>query len=113
MSFLSGGDRTGGGAASNGRPVRAYVEQRPTSHTEHVCSGTLACPGCDAPIALGGELRSLTDRLSCPFCGHTAAARHFLSLAKPTRAAHVSVRLSRPVTDQRLVPAGANSAQTR
>ncbi|MEA2409765.1 MAG: hypothetical protein QOC77_326 [Thermoleophilaceae bacterium] len=58
-----------------------------------VAYGTLACPSCDAPVALGGERVSPPDPLSCPFCAHHAAARDFLSLRAPTRPARVAVRV--------------------
>jgi hypothetical protein len=56
-------------------------------------TGTLACPSCDAPVALGGERKRADDALSCPFCGCAGALRDFLSLAAPTRPARVEIRL--------------------
>lgn len=56
-------------------------------------TGTLACRRCDAPVALGDRVASLTDDLHCPFCGHAAAVRDFLSLATPSRPARVEVRV--------------------
>jgi hypothetical protein len=57
-------------------------------------TGTLACPECDAPVALGvGTRRRPHDALSCPFCGRGGALREFLSLAAPTRPARVEIRL--------------------
>lgn len=58
-----------------------------------VAAGTLACPSCDAPVAPEGRMR-LTAALACPFCSHRGPVRDFLSLATPTRPAHVVVRLS-------------------
>jgi hypothetical protein len=58
--------------------------------------GTLACPRCDAPIALGTEPVALPSPLSCPYCGHGGALGEFLSLAPPTRPARVLVRVVRP-----------------
>ena len=55
-------------------------------------TGTLACPGCDAPVALAGTRRP-SEALSCPFCGRDGALRDFLSLAAPTRPARVEIRL--------------------
>jgi hypothetical protein len=70
--------------------MKRYVEQRRTrSHA--VASGTLACPLCDAPVAVAGGVAP-ASRLGCPFCGHAAAARDFLSLAPPVRPARVVVR---------------------
>ena len=56
-------------------------------------TGTLACPDCDAPVALGGEPKRPHDALSCPFCGCAGALRDFLSLTAPTRPARVEIRL--------------------
>jgi hypothetical protein len=56
-------------------------------------TGTLACPDCDAPVALGDEPKRPHDALSCPFCGCAGALRDFLSLAAPTRPARVEIRL--------------------
>jgi hypothetical protein len=39
---------------------------------------------------------SATDPLICPFCGHRATVRDFLSLAVPTRPARVEVRVNQP-----------------
>ena len=67
-------------------------EERRQARTSHVASGTLACPGCDAPVALARAMAP-ADPLSCPFCAHDGALRDFLSLATPTRPAHVDVRV--------------------
>jgi hypothetical protein len=56
-------------------------------------TGTLACPRCDAPVALLGARVSPADALRCPYCRHAAAVRDFLSLAPPTRPARVAVRV--------------------
>jgi len=56
-------------------------------------TGTLACPDCDAPVAIGAGPRRPHDALSCPFCGHGGALREFLSLAAPTRPARVEIRV--------------------
>ena len=70
------------------------IELRPDKRrADVVASGTFACPECDAPVAPDRAL-TLTERVVCPFCHHAAAARDFLSLAQPTRAAHVVVRVS-------------------
>jgi hypothetical protein len=59
----------------------------------HLASGTLACPACDAPVALVAGPASPADALGCPFCDHAATVRDFLSLADPTRPARVAVRV--------------------
>jgi hypothetical protein len=96
MSFISGEGWSVGGTSSRGRVVRAVVEQRKAVRSDRLCTGTLACRRCDAPIAIGAGARPLTDRLTCPFCRHEAPARDFLSLARPTRPARVEVRVRRP-----------------
>jgi hypothetical protein len=61
----------------------------------HLGTGTLACPRCDAPVALGAAFVSPADALGCPYCGHAAVVRDFLSLSQPTRPARVVVRVIR------------------
>jgi hypothetical protein len=56
-------------------------------------TGTLACPRCDAPVALAPGSVAPADPLGCSFCGHGGAVRDFLSLAEPTRPARVEVRV--------------------
>jgi uncharacterized paraquat-inducible protein A len=74
-------------------PVERIIhEEKRRARTSHVASGTLACPGCDAPVALAQAV-SPADALACPYCDHAAAVRDFLSLASPTRPAHVDVRV--------------------
>jgi hypothetical protein len=62
----------------------------------HLATGTLACPRCDAPVAPGAGHVSPADALGCPYCGHAAPVRDFLSLSQPTRPARVVVRVVRP-----------------
>jgi uncharacterized paraquat-inducible protein A len=78
-------------------PVRPqpieHLEEHRSITRRHLASGTLACPECDAPVsALGGPL-SPADGMACPFCGHAARVRDFLSLAVPSRPAHVQIRI--------------------
>ena len=54
-------------------------------------TGSLACPDCDAPVALPAASARPADPLTCPFCDHAAALRDFLSLAAPPRAPRVRV----------------------
>jgi hypothetical protein len=75
---------------SEGRVVH---EERRIVHSSIVAVGTLACPSCDAPVALGDMRVAPPDPLGCPFCDHRAAAREFLSLGGPLRPARVAVRL--------------------
>lgn len=82
-----------GPEAAGDRPVGRMVrEERRRARTSHLARGTLACPSCDAPVLPARPL-SPTDGIGCPFCGHSAAVRDFLSLGTPTRPAHVDVRI--------------------
>ena len=57
-----------------------------------LASGTLACPLCDAPVALTGAVTP-ASALDCPYCRHAGAAREFLTLGEPTRPQRVVVRV--------------------
>jgi hypothetical protein len=61
--------------------------------TGRLGTGTLACPRCDAPVALGPGPAAVGDPLACPYCRHSGAVRDFLSLAAPARPARVAVRV--------------------
>ncbi len=78
-----------GSAAGQAGPV----EERRRARPWELGPGTLACPRCDAPVALDGRAVTPSMPLACPFCDHAAAVRDFLSLAEPTRPAHVVVRV--------------------
>jgi hypothetical protein len=56
-------------------------------------TGTLACPDCDVPVAIGVGVKRPHEPLSCPYCGRAGALRDFLSLAEPTRPTRVEIRL--------------------
>jgi hypothetical protein len=71
-------------------------EYRRSARTSVLGIGTLACPACDVPVALGGGAVSPSVVLGCPYCGHTATVRDFLSLATPSRPARVVVRVVAP-----------------
>ena len=73
------------------RPAGAYEVRR--ARSSRLASGTLACPTCDAPVAVPGASLSPAEALACPYCRHTGAAREFLSLGEPTRPARVAVRV--------------------
>lgn len=66
-------------------------EERRAARAGRLGSGTLACPVCDAPVALGESAVSPTEPLVCPVCSHAGAVRDFLSLATPTRPARVAL----------------------
>jgi hypothetical protein len=73
--------------------VRIHVrKERRTADAARLAGGTLACPRCDAPVALVGPVAP-ADPLACPYCAHAASVRDFLSLAAPSRPARVEVRV--------------------
>ncbi len=71
-----------------------FEEKRRAVRSGQLATGTIACPSCDAPVALGDRALSLTDRLACPFCATAGPVRDFLSLAVPTRPTRVVIRVS-------------------
>ena len=73
------------------RPDQLIEERR--TRSGHLASGTLACPLCDAPVALAFGFAGPGDALGCPYCAHTGAVRDFLSLEAPSRPARVAVRV--------------------
>jgi hypothetical protein len=75
-------------------PVRTDPIVRPAHvpRAWRLGSGTLACPRCDAPVALAAAA-SPADALACPFCSHGAALRDFLTLGEPTRPQRVELRV--------------------
>ena len=84
--------RSSDGAEPVGR-MGGTQELRPGTRTSQLAVGTLACPACDAPVAPGPVAIAPPDPLRCPYCGHGAAVRDFLSLAAPSRPARVVVRV--------------------
>ena len=70
-------------------------EERRAGRSTRLATGTLACPDCDAPVALAGRRLAPAADLECPFCGHAGALREFLSLDVPSRPARVEVRVVR------------------
>lgn len=92
MTFQRGID---GSEPVRARPIAARpgaYEDRAAGRPFDVAAGTLACPRCDAPVALGRRAASFAEELDCPFCRYAAPLRDFLSLAAPTRPARVVVR---------------------
>jgi hypothetical protein len=85
-------------------PVRAdsavdrhgVQEHRRIARSTHLGVGTLACPVCDAPVAIGMDRLSPAEAMRCPFCAHHAPVREFLSLGEPTRPTRVEVRVIAP-----------------
>ena len=86
------GPRTGPNLPLDGARADAQEEIRPSTRSGTLATGTLACPRCDAPVALAGVV-SPSEALGCPYCLHQAAVRDFLSLGEPTRPQRVVVRL--------------------
>jgi uncharacterized paraquat-inducible protein A len=68
-------------------------EEQRRARTNLLAVGTIACPHCDAPVALPDRPLSPADRLGCPYCEHRAPLRDFLSLAVPSRPTRVAVRV--------------------
>jgi hypothetical protein len=75
------------------QPFELRPEPFQVARTGHLASGTLACPRCDAPVALATGPAAPADPLGCPYCAHAATVRDFLSLGDPTRPARVAVRV--------------------
>ena len=68
-------------------------EERREKRSARMAAGTLACPRCDAPVALAYPLTP-SDWMGCPYCFHTGPVRDFLSLSAPVRPAVVSVTVT-------------------
>ena len=100
MSFLGGID---GSDPLRAEPLTrdAGPQERRVTRSGVLGTGTLACPRCDAPVALTNGPASPSDRLGCPFCSHHAPLRNFLSLAAPTRPARVVLRVIDPIDRDR------------
>jgi hypothetical protein len=74
--------------------VAGRHERRRTVATRELATGTLACPGCDAPVLPHARGMAPRDAISCGFCERAGTVRDFLTLGEPTRATHVVVRVS-------------------
>jgi hypothetical protein len=75
------------------RRAEAHRIERRIARSSRLATGTLACPHCDAPVALTAARMGPADPIGCPYCGHAGAVRDFLSLGEPTRPMRVEVRL--------------------
>ncbi len=73
---------------------QTFEEKRRAVRAGQLATGTIACPSCDAPVAIGDRPLSLTDRLACPVCATSGPVRDVLSLAVPTRPTRVVIRVS-------------------
>jgi hypothetical protein len=88
-----------GGSDEGADPVGGLggpEEIRRVARTSTLAVGTLACPTCDAPVSPGHARLGPASPLACPFCGHAARVRDFLTLGAPTRAAHVVIKVVSP-----------------
>jgi hypothetical protein len=92
VAIQRGSDGADAAAASGPAPIVEHHEQRRLRAVQRLGLGTLACPHCDAPVATARAL-SPVEPLGCPYCGHGAAVRDFLSLGTPARPARVEVRV--------------------
>jgi DNA-directed RNA polymerase subunit RPC12/RpoP len=72
---------------------RQVIKWQRAARSDRLADATLACAECDAPVAIGPGRIALTEALACPYCGHSAPVRDFVSLAQPTRATRVVVRV--------------------
>lgn len=71
-------------------------EIRRVERSSVLATGTLACPACDAPVAVTTGRLTPRDAMTCPYCAHAGAVRDFLSLGEPTRPTRVQVRVVVP-----------------
>lgn len=69
------------------------LEIRREQRGRHLAHGTLSCPSCDAPVALGDRPVTPRDGLACPYCARSGAVRDFLAFGAPERPARVSLRV--------------------
>jgi hypothetical protein len=83
-------DPVGGGPVAGEGTVQ---EERRLARTSLLAVGTVACPRCDAPVALPVQPVTPVDVLGCPYCEHTAPLRDFLSLDAPSRPTRVAVHV--------------------
>ena len=90
MSFLDGESSRPDASEQSGRQV---IKWQRAARSDRLADATLACARCDAPVAIGPGRLELGDTLTCPFCGHLAAVRDFVSLARPARATRIVVRV--------------------
>lgn len=74
------------------RSDSGHHEIRPGTAAGLLGSATLACPSCDAPVALDRPAGPAAP-LACPFCDTRGPLREFLSLRAPARAARVQLWL--------------------
>ena len=81
--------------ARGGGPVarQGVQEEQRRARGNLLAVGTIACPHCDAPVALPAQPLTPSAALVCPYCDHRAPLRDFLSLAAPSRPTRVALRV--------------------
>ncbi len=67
--------------------------RRPARDPATLGHGTLACPRCDAPVALPAP-SSPGRATTCPYCAHAGSLGSFVSLRAPTRPTRVVIRVT-------------------
>jgi hypothetical protein len=66
-------------------------ELRPAADSATLATGSMICPSCELPIAVGAGVPAIS-RLQCPFCDHSGEARAFLRRdVRDTRANRVDL----------------------
>ena len=90
VSFVRGESSRPDASEQSGRQI---IKWQRAARSNHLADATLACARCDAPIAIGPGRLTMSATLTCPFCGHHAPVRDFVSLAVPTRATRIVVRV--------------------
>ena len=60
-----------------GRERIEFEEVRPATAGTVLASGSMICPGCELPIAVGAGVPAVS-KLVCPYCDHAGEARAFL-----------------------------------
>ncbi|WP_354699323.1 hypothetical protein DSM112329_05035 [Paraconexibacter sp. AEG42_29] len=87
---------------SDSGPADPFGHQGRMQHVRHdvrvgyLGLGTMACPECDAPVALPPGSFAPVTAMECPYCAHLGRVRDFLTLAtaaRPARPARVRVRI--------------------
>lgn len=74
-----------------GRERIESEEVRPAIAGAVLASGSMICPGCELPIAVGAGVPAVAD-LVCPYCDHAGEARAFLRRdVRDTRANRVDL----------------------
>lgn len=88
----------GGSDPADGEPVTGPAdlhEHRHARAASYLASATLACPRCDAPVALGARGLTPAHHVACPYCDHGGPLRDFLTLGEPTRPMRVELHVVR------------------